>query len=365
MATGALGAALTCTLFKEVMSHQSHNCNDSFWSQPPQVTGKCVLGVGCVHLAQAPKSGAVSEPAEILFFFASFSCRYRDDSEANPEDLSQKFLVFCHPSAFSHYFSSNKRHGGASKEVNDIFQSNYRFWSRSRPALQYNWYDKEAIGISGRRSISLWIPDMVPDHQPFRRAWPRHWAAPQGKMLLLHPATLTACSPSLPYQPSLLVIPSDAASLACRISIQADVWVSGWWWVTAPCEQASGGEARNAVSLVIPLPIFSRRRALSLLPFTVWAAVILSAVPGKRLELLLTRSVLGSCRAAALWLPKVACPPHTQHDASTAPSPCVPASTNFCKAVGTGLFSDLPLLNHQHMGHPLPRNTYMYIFKSF
>lgn len=84
---------------------------------------KYVLGVGCVRLAQTPNSGAVSEPAEILFFFASFSCQYRDDSEANPEDLSQKFLILCHPSAFSHYFSSSNRHDGASKEVKDIFQS--------------------------------------------------------------------------------------------------------------------------------------------------------------------------------------------------------------------------------------------------
>lgn len=88
---------------------------------------KCVLGVGYLHLAQTPNSGAVSEPAEILSFSASFSCQYRDDSEANPEDLSEKFLFFCNPSAFSHYFSSNKRHDGASREVKDIFQSNYRF----------------------------------------------------------------------------------------------------------------------------------------------------------------------------------------------------------------------------------------------
>lgn len=124
MAAAAPGAALTC---KEVVSHQSHSCSDSFSSQPRQVPVRCVLGVGCVCLAQTPSSGAVSEPAEILFFFASFSCQYRDDSEANPENLSQKFLIFCHPSAFSHYFSSNKRHDGASKEVKDIFQSNYRF----------------------------------------------------------------------------------------------------------------------------------------------------------------------------------------------------------------------------------------------
>lgn len=78
-----------------------------------------------MYVAQTPNSGAVLEPVEILFFFACFSCQYRDDSEENPEDLSQKFLIFCHPSAFSLYFSSNKRHDGASKEVKDIFQSNY------------------------------------------------------------------------------------------------------------------------------------------------------------------------------------------------------------------------------------------------
>lgn len=50
--------------------------------------------------------------AEILFFFASFSCQPRDGSEANSEDLSQNFLILRHPSAFSHYFSSNKRHAG-------------------------------------------------------------------------------------------------------------------------------------------------------------------------------------------------------------------------------------------------------------
>lgn len=32
-------------------------------------------------------------PTEILFFFASFSCQQGDDSEANSEELSQKFLI--------------------------------------------------------------------------------------------------------------------------------------------------------------------------------------------------------------------------------------------------------------------------------
>ena len=34
------------------------------------------------------------QSAEILFFFASFSCQHRDDSEANSEDFSQKFLIY-------------------------------------------------------------------------------------------------------------------------------------------------------------------------------------------------------------------------------------------------------------------------------
>lgn len=69
MATGAPGAALMRSSLKEVVSQQSHNCNGCFWSQPHQVPVNCVLGVGCAHLAQTPSSGAVSEPAEILFFF--------------------------------------------------------------------------------------------------------------------------------------------------------------------------------------------------------------------------------------------------------------------------------------------------------
>lgn len=59
------------------------------------MTVKYVLGVACVHLAQTSNSGLFQavQPAEILFFFTSFSCQCRDDSEANFEAFSQKFLI--------------------------------------------------------------------------------------------------------------------------------------------------------------------------------------------------------------------------------------------------------------------------------
>ena len=121
---------------------------------------------------------------------------------------------------------------------------------------------------------SLWSPGTVPDHQAFRKAWPRSWwlvaSSTAGEEAVATPCHAHSLQPPPPPQPSLLGIPSDAASPACRISIPRQRRKASLRAATHHRSvRGRGAAARKLVSRVAPLPIFSRCRALSSLPFTV------------------------------------------------------------------------------------------------
>lgn len=65
-------------------------------------------------------------PAEILSFFASLSCQSGDDSQANSEDLSQKFLTSAIRQLLAITLVALKGTLALKKKKEkDIFQSNY------------------------------------------------------------------------------------------------------------------------------------------------------------------------------------------------------------------------------------------------